>query len=68
VPIVVEEPVIEEIKETKVDDVPAHIEDEAKQSLISRFGSLFRIRVSNPNQPEDAQETVVGRTCQLAGG
>ena len=63
-PIVVEEPVveesvIEEINETKVDDAPAHIEEEAKPSLISRFGSLFRIRVSNPNQPEDAQETVV---------
>jgi len=49
-PIVIEEPVVEEINE---------IEEEAKPSLISRFGSLFSIRVSKPNQPEDAQESVV---------
>ncbi|MCJ7435123.1 MAG: helix-turn-helix domain-containing protein, partial [Anaerolineales bacterium] len=49
-PVVIEESVAEEINE---------IEEESKPSLISRFGSLFSIRVSNPNQPEEAQETVI---------
>ena len=58
-PIVVKEPVIEEINEIKVDDAPVQIEEDEKPSLISRFGSLFSIRVSNLNQPEDVQEMVV---------
>jgi cytoskeleton protein RodZ len=58
-PVVIEEPVVEEKNEINAGDAPPRIEEEAKQSLISRFGSLFRIRVSKPNQLEDVQEAVV---------
>jgi cytoskeleton protein RodZ len=58
-PVVVEEPIVEEITEIKVDDAPPQIEEKAKPGLLSRFGSLFSIRVSNPNPQEDALGTVV---------
>jgi cytoskeleton protein RodZ len=57
-PISVKDPVVEEINEIKADDAPP-LEEEAKPGFMSRLGSLFSIRVSKPNQPEEIQETVI---------